>query len=187
VVRDLATWLFGALIVVGGGYLFWREVLTKGHADVGVIRRRFRPDPPPPITPPVVVVGHPYYSYSTTSINERTLTKRAYLTRLEIGYSIENKEGVLTVTDVVTGVRRRDDGREHQDPGFRGAAIAPREAAPVRAYELPLELFDGLEERDHDGAFLVWARYTSPDEHRCEEIYDPVSRDHVRKALDAGV
>jgi len=133
---------------------------------------------PPPARSPVIVLGAPTYSYSVMTVPERRLEPKRYLTRLGVEYIIENKEATVTVTEVVTGVRRKNDGREEQFDAFKAPALAPLEKAPVRGFQLPLEIFDGLAEDDYEVAFLFWVRFTSTDVGRWEVVYDPKKRSH---------
>jgi len=136
----------------------------------------------PETVPPIIVADAVGYSYSAEPLNERRMGGARLLIRIEIAYGIENKEGGQTVVDVLTGMRRRDDGREYEDGGFRRVALAPRENVRAR-YELPTEFFEGFVEHDLKEAFLVWARYSSVAGERFEELYDPVSGEHVRRLL----
>jgi hypothetical protein len=89
------------------------------------------------------------------------------------------------VTDLTTGVRRRDDGREHAFDNFRAAALAPLEKAPVANVSIPRDLFDGLTDQDVETAFLFWARFTGPGGVRWEVSYDPQTGDHRRRQFSA--
>jgi hypothetical protein len=145
--------------------------------------RRYFPEPPATPKPPVIVLGAPSYSISTTPINERTLTKKAYLTRLDPSYLIENKEAAITVTDVTTGARRKDDGREHTFEAFGAPALAPLEKAPVQNVSLPEDIFDGFTEQDYKEAFVFWTRFTAPGYVRWEVVYDPSTGKHSQLLL----
>jgi hypothetical protein len=175
---------YALLAYVAGAYLLWRTFAGQLVADARTVRRALRPEPTQTPPTPVVVLGHPGYSYSTTTFPERRLEEREYLTRLDPSYLIENKDATITVTDVTTGVRRRDDGREHTFAEFKAPALAPRETAPVRGVSIPHDLFDGLTEQDYEGAFFFWARFTALGGERCEVTYDPVAREHSRTLIE---
>src|SRR5205085_1121857 len=100
------------------------------------------------------------------------------LTCLAVSYLIENKEAAVTVTEVETGVRRRDDGREQRFEAFKAAALAPFEKTPVFGFVLAQEIFEGLTDPDYTSAFLFWAHFTAPDGRRWAVIYDPEGRSH---------
>jgi hypothetical protein len=171
---DFTSW-YATVVYIVGGVLALVSALEKlyGWSRWLGSRRSLRATTSQPRRPPVIVVGGVSYSYSTTTINERTLTQRAFLTRLEANYAIENKEAAVTVTDVTTGVRRKEGGGQHASD-FRFVAMAPRDRELVRL-EVPFELFDGLTDRDYEDAFLFWVRFTAPEGWRCETRLDPAS------------
>lgn len=179
---DLVSW-YGLAGGIAAFYLLWASVIDTGHRHYKAIKRLVRPEPRPAPESPVVVLGHPSYSYDTMTFPERRLQQRNYLTQLDPSYLIENKEATITVTDVTTGARRRDDGREHAFAEFKAPAIAPGEKAPVMGVSIPQDLFDGLTDEDHEGAFLFWARFSAPGGARWEVVYDPVKIEHSRALL----
>ena len=80
----------------------------------------------------MIVMGAPNYHYSCAPLHERRIEQEKLLTRLEVGFVIENKEALVTVTKLAAGVRRADDGREQQFDAFNAPALAPLHDAPVR-------------------------------------------------------
>jgi hypothetical protein len=177
---DLVSW-YGALVAVALAYLLWASVLDTGHRHFQAIKRRLRPPAP---ESPLVVLGQPDYSFDTVTVRERRLEKRAYLTVLVVTYAIENKDAAATVTEVTTGVRRKDDGREHAFVRVKAPALTPGESASVRDFAIPKDLFDGLTDRDYYFAFLFWARFTAPGGVRWEVVFDPETTEHSRVLLD---
>jgi hypothetical protein len=174
---------YATVVYVVGGLLVLVAALEKVFGWGGWLRRHLRPEPPPIVEPPIIVLGAPGYYSSTEQIVERRLTPLNYLTRLDPRYLIENKEASVTVTDLTTGVRRRDDGREHAFENFKAAALAPLEKAPVTNVSIPPDLFEGLTDQDVETAFLFWARFTGPGGLRWEVSYDPQTSDHQRRQL----
>jgi hypothetical protein len=167
---------WATLIYVLGGALVVVAALEKVFGWFGRLRRRFRPAPP---IPPVIVLGAPGYAYSTvTDPSERKLEQTRYLEKLTIGYLIENKEANITVTDVETGVRRKDTDLDQHFGAFKAPALAPLEKTPVQGFEVSHEFFDGLAEDDFQQVLRLWVRFTAPDRRRWEVTYDPVARDH---------
>lgn len=174
---------YAAVIYVLGGLLVVVAALEKLYGWTHWVRRRFFLGPEPSERAPeapIIVLGAPGYSYSKVTINERQLTQIPYITRLDPSYLIENKEAAVTVTDVTTGVRRKDDGREHEFENFRAPALAPLEKAPVGNVSIPKDLFDGLTEQDYQGAFVFWVRFRAHGGTRWEVSYDPSTQEHAR-------
>lgn len=62
--------------------------------------------------------------------------------------------------DLTSGVRRRDDGQEHAFEEFRTTGLAPGESTPARHVSIPGDLFDGLTDENHKGAFLFWVGFS---------------------------
>jgi hypothetical protein len=141
---DPTSW-YGLIVVIFGAYLFWSAVFETGRRQFGWIMSRVRPETP---EPPIVRLRAPGYSYSTETITERRLEKRRYLTMISPSYLIEHKD-TTTVTDVTTGVRRRDDGREGEFTNFKAAALAAGEKVRVTNASIPESLFDGLTDQDY--------------------------------------
>jgi hypothetical protein len=173
---------YAAIIYVVGGLLILVAAAEKLYGWSAALKRRLRPEPP---TPPIIVLGAPTYHISLETVRERKLTPLNYLTKLDPSYLIENKEATVTVTDVTTGVRRKDDGRQHTFGDFKAAALAPLQTAPVRNVSLPFDLFDGLTDQDYQAAFIFWAHFTAPGGVRWEVGYDPQTREHHRTQLPA--
>jgi hypothetical protein len=177
---DLTSW-YGLLLAAALGYVFWTSVFETGHRHYRWIKSRFWPEPP---EPPVIIIEGPGFTHRAEPIIERRLKPRAYLTHLDAYYRILNKDGTQTVTSVSTGIRRKDDGREHTFPNFSVAALAPSEATAVMHVSIPESLFDGLTEEDFGGAFLFWARFTTaPGGARWEIVHDSATAEHSSSLL----
>lgn len=174
---------YATAIYVIGGLLVVVAALEKLYGWGRVVKHRVRPEPEAPAESPIIVLGHPGYSISTETITERRLTPLNYLTKLDPFYVIENKEALVTVTDLTTGVRRKDCRGEHTFDNFKAAALAPLQTAPVRDVSIPRDLFDELTDQDYQTAFFFWVHFTSPGGIRWEVSYDPETRDHERTQL----
>jgi hypothetical protein len=164
--------VLGVIVALAVGYVFWAGVLDTGHRHYRAIKDRFFPDPPPPPRSPVIVLGAPTYSLSAVPLNERRAEQEKLLTRLSVAYYIENKEALVTITNVHAGVRRHADGREQRFEAFNAPALAPLEKTRVANFEVDREMFEGLVESDYKVAFVWWAHFTAPDGTRWEIAYD---------------
>lgn len=183
---EFASW-YAVAALVAAGYVFWSAVFAEGHKQARWLWRRVHPlppdPPPPPPRAPVIVFGAVDYLPSTFAVPERRLKPRRYLSELRVRYLIENKEATVTVTNVETGARRRDDGRVERFEAFRAPGLAPLETAPAESFRLSREIIDGLADNDFEQAFVFWARYTTPDGTRWETTYDPAANDHASRTV----
>jgi hypothetical protein len=175
---------WATLVYVIGGLLLVVAILEKLFGWGSWIKRKLRPEPETPAEAPIIVLGHPGYTITTETITERRVTPLNYLTRLDPDYVIENKEALITVTDLTTGARRKDGSGEHAFDNFKAAALAPLHTAPVRNVSVPRDLFDGLTDQDYETAFVFWAHFTAPGGIRWEVAYDPQTGDHERTRLE---
>ena len=172
---------YGVVLLIAGAYLFWATVLDTGHRHYRWIKRRFWPEPP---EPPVVIIEGPGFTHTTETIRERGLKPRALLTKLDAYYRILNKDATRSLTNITTGIRRRDDDREHTFPTSGVIALAPREATPVITVQIPESVFEGLTEEDHREALLFWVRCTTaPGGARWEIAVDPSTGQHSSTVL----
>ncbi len=93
------------ILYVLGASLTVLAFLEKVGKGARYLLHRWQPAPPPRST--IIVLGAVGYKYNYDADSDRR-----NLIHLSAGYLIENKEGAVTVTDVETGLRRRDNGRE---------------------------------------------------------------------------
>lgn len=147
---DFTSW-YAAVIYVVGGVLVLVAAGEKLFGWSRWLRQRLWPEPP---QRPLVLRDRSF-TYSTETVPERRLEPRRYLEGLSATYRVENKEPNMTVLDISSGVRRRDDGRELAS-GFSTTALSPGESTRPQHVSIPPDLFEGLTDEHHEGVFLFW-------------------------------
>jgi hypothetical protein len=175
---DVTSW-YAVVATIVGTLIFWLTAWEKIRDHIERLQARRRAPAADP--PPELVVSPPEFDYRSFAGNERRLVQRRYLASLTIGYAIENRDSIRAVTDVETGVRRRDDGRSERFERFRAVTLAAGERAQIAGFDLGREIIDGLAEDDLERAFVLWATYTGPDGARFETTFDPIASDHVTR------
>lgn len=177
---DFTSW-YAAVTGSVGGLLVLVAAAEKVFGWSQWLRRQREPERP---EPPVVIIEGPGFTAEAETIPERRLKPRAWLTKLDAYYRILNKDATRSLTNITTGIRRRDDAREHTFPTSGVVALAPREATPVISVSIPESLFEGLTEEDHREALLFWVRCTTaPGGARWEIAVDPATGQHSSTLL----
>jgi hypothetical protein len=167
---------YAAVIYVIGGLLVLVAAVEKLWGWGSWFHRwRKRPetvDAPQQPDDPLVVLGHPGGSLS---LHQPDGQEYRELETVRPRYLIENKEPLIGIRDVTTGVRTRQ-GRSFTFTDFHAGLIGPRESACVENVgSMPGNFLRGVHESDAYTAFLYWARFTH-NGRRWEVVYDPNTR-----------
>jgi len=174
---------YWSLAAIAAAILLWVALGEKLYGIGRSVYRHFRPVEGPPPIAPEVVLGHPHAEQTSTEYPPGE--KHRILVRADPVYLIENKSDE-TVRDITTGIRRKDDAREHVFTSHRVGALKAGESSEVRNVgSIPRDLLAGVHESDPVGAFLWWVRFTARDGTRWEVAYDPGQKRNLPQILES--